>query len=452
MFPFYNEGKMKGDVNMNKIKNLFSTPKKSAVTVICIIAVLALLGTCTAFAAGSIAQSSSIGEENAKNFAFADAGIDPVSAQQVKAEFDFEQGQFVYEVEFTADGAEYKYWIKASDGSVVKKEADIVRADGSKATATAKITMDEAVEIALADAGLKLSDVKVVKQELDLEDGVSVYDIEFAAGNTEYEYEIDSNTGKVFFSKNTVYANDVTAPNTANGTEQSDKTAANPDNTGNTGNKTDAGNTGSTGSSGNKVNTGSAGNTGSTGGNSSKPTSAAQANGGANQNKPAASQISLEEAKKAALANAGLSASQVKFIKAAKDYEDGIAVYEIEFYTSTQKYEYEIKASDGSVYKKEVEPLRAGGSSSGSAANTTANSGSQGGSASGSASYIGVDRAKSIALNHAGFSASDVTFVKAKLDHDDGYAVYEIEFYKGTTEYEYTINAVSGKIMDYEYE
>ena len=129
MFPFYNEGKMKGDVNMNKIKNLFSTPKKSAVTVICIIAVLALLGTCTAFAAGSIAQSSSIGEENAKNFAFADAGIDPVSAQQVKAEFDFEQGQFVYEVEFTADGAEYKYWIKASDGSVVKKEADIVRAE-----------------------------------------------------------------------------------------------------------------------------------------------------------------------------------------------------------------------------------------------------------------------------------------------------------------------------------
>ena len=430
MFLFYDEGKMKGDVNMNKIKNLFSTPKKSAITIICIVAILALLGTCTVFAAGTIAQSSSIGEENAKNFAFADAGIDPVAAEQVKAEFDFEQGQFVYEIEFTADGAEYKYWIKASDGSVVKKEADIVRADGSKATATAKITMDEAIETALADAGLKLSDVKIVKQELDIENGTSVYEIEFVAGNTEYEYEIDSNTGKVFFSKNIVYSNDVTAPNGSSGNNGAQPTTA-PAKQNNTRSGSGSANSGSANNSG-------SGNTPRTQASGKTPT------------KPASSQISLDEAKKIALANAGVSASQAKFTKAVKDYEDGIAVYEIDFYTSSYEYEYEIKVSDGSIYHKEAEPIRASGNSGG---NSNGNSGSNsGGSSSDNTKYISVDQAKSIALKHAGFQASDVTFIKAKLDHDDGYTVYEIEFYKGGVEYDYTINAVSGKIMEYEHE
>lgn len=53
-------------------------------------------------------------------------GVDPVSAQITKIEFDYEQGQFVYEIEFVAEGTEYEYWIKASDGSVVKKEIEIV--------------------------------------------------------------------------------------------------------------------------------------------------------------------------------------------------------------------------------------------------------------------------------------------------------------------------------------
>ena len=52
--------------------------------------------------------------------------------------------------------------------------------------------------------------------------------------------------------------------------------------------------------------------------------------------------------------------------------------------------------------------------------------------------FIGVDRAKSIALGHAGVSASSVAFSKAKLD-DDGRGVYEIEFYVGNTEYDYTM-------------
>ena len=65
-----------------------------------------------------------------------------------------------------------------------------------------------------------------------------------------------------------------------------------------------------------------------------------------------------------------------------------------------------------------------------------------------SSKYIGVGKAKSIALKDAGVSASSVTFTKAKLDRDDGVAVYEIEFYSGDTEYEYEIDATSGAVRD----
>ena len=56
-----------------------------------------------------------------------------------------------------------------------------------------------------------------------------------------------------------------------------------------------------------------------------------------------------------------------------------------------------------------------------------------------------MDRAKSIALGHAGVS---VSFSKAKLDDDDGRGVYETEFYVGNTEYDYEIDAHSGAILE----
>ena len=66
--------------------------------------------------------------------------------------------------------------------------------------------------------------------------------------------------------------------------------------------------------------------------------------------------------------------------------------------------------------------------------------------------YISVDQAKNIALGQAGFSASSVNFVKTKLENDDGRTEYEIEFYNGTTEYSYTIDAVTGSVLEYDVE
>lgn len=63
--------------------------------------------------------------------------------------------------------------------------------------------------------------------------------------------------------------------------------------------------------------------------------------------------------------------------------------------------------------------------------------------------YIGIERAKQIALNHAGLRASRVYFTKQKFDIDDGIAIYEIEFMYGRYEYEYEIDAASGRILEW---
>lgn len=63
------------------------------------------------------------------------------------------------------------------------------------------------------------------------------------------------------------------------------------------------------------------------------------------------------------------------------------------------------------------------------------------------ADFIGVDRAKQIALADAGFTEDQVWFTKLKRDYDDGLYLYEVEFVKDGLEYEYEIHAVSGKIL-----
>lgn len=149
-------------------------------------------------------------------------------------------------------------------------------------------------------------------------------------------------------------------------------------------------------------------------------------------------QISLEDAKNAALKDAGLVDSDVNYTKDRLDYEDGIAVYEIEFYADNIEYEYEINAATGAVYSKSVE--------------THQNPAGRGNGVSDrdSGTYIDVDSAKSIALDHAGFAAADVSRLKSEFDMDDGQAVYEVEFDKDGWEYEYTINAIDGSIIEYD--
>lgn len=60
---------------------------------------------------------------------------------------------------------------------------------------------------------------------------------------------------------------------------------------------------------------------------------------------------------------------------------------------------------------------------------------------------VGLEKAKKIALNHAGLKESDVRGLKVEKDFDDGVPEYEVEFESGRTEYDYEIDAKTGKIL-----
>ena len=62
---------------------------------------------------------------------------------------------------------------------------------------------------------------------------------------------------------------------------------------------------------------------------------------------------------------------------------------------------------------------------------------------------ISAEDAKRIALDHAGLSEDSVKHLNAYLEYDDGIEQYEVKFYDGTTEYDYTIDAVNGTILEY---
>ncbi len=63
---------------------------------------------------------------------------------------------------------------------------------------------------------------------------------------------------------------------------------------------------------------------------------------------------------------------------------------------------------------------------------------------------IGEEQARATAVEHAGLTADDVTFIKVQLDRDDGRTVYDVEFYYGNTEYDYEIDAASGEVVSYD--
>ena len=69
-----------------------------------------------------------------------------------------------------------------------------------------------------------------------------------------------------------------------------------------------------------------------------------------------------------------------------------------------------------------------------------------------SGNVITLDEAKAIALKDAGFSESQVTIVRAHQDYDDGRLEYEVEFYKDNVEYDYDIDAATGRIISRDYD
>lgn len=245
------------------------------------------------------------------------------------------------------------------------------------ASQSAYIGLEAAKEAALKHAGVSSSQATFLEAEYDYDDGRMVYEVEFHVNCTEYDYEIDAQTGAVV-----KYKNEQNGANT----------------------------------SGSSTNT--------------------------------SSFIGESAAKAAALSHAGVSESSTKYCNAWLEYDDGRPeCYEVEFMAGNTRYEYKIALTSATVLESERESY--GGS--GSSRQSTGQSGSQTSGGSGTSSAdIGAEKAKSIALNHAGVSASQTSEMKVEQDWDDGVLEYEVEFKAGGVEYEYTIHGGTGQILKYE--
>ena len=157
--------------------------------------------------------------------------------------------------------------------------------------------------------------------------------------------------------------------------------------------------------------------------------------------------IGIEKANEIAMSHAGLSSGSVSFVKAKIDTEDGVKVYDIEFYSGNVEYDYEINAATGAImsFDQDIENYEIPTQPQSSAPTQAATQPQTAAPTQAASSVISVDKAKQIALSHAGVSGA--SFKKVKLDKDDGVRVYEIEFKVGNVEYEYDIDASSGAII-----
>ena len=252
------------------------------------------------------------------------------------------------------------------------------------------IGKEKALQIALDHAQIPAGKATQTEVEYDAEDGE--YDVEFRYNNYDYDYSIHVTTGKVLKHEKEYDGPVETKP------ASTEKTASKA---------------------------------------TEKPTKATekatQATEKATQatkaTEAAKTLIGKEKAKSIALDHAGVSASKAANVKVEYDKED--KEYEVDFRSGNYEYDYTIGAYSGKVlsHDKEYDPVAT------KPKETT---------------LIGKDKAKSIALKHAGFSAGDVTSLQVEYDKDDGVPVYEVEFDKGHKEYSYEIHGETGKILSWE--
>ena len=146
-----------------------------------------------------------------------------------------------------------------------------------------------------------------------------------------------------------------------------------------------------------------------------------------------ASTDTVDEAKaqEIALAHAGIKAADATITKSKLDYDDGRQVYEIEWYANGAKYDYEIAVATGEIVN------------SGYEAKTVVGTGNN--------ATVSEATAKQTALARVS-GATEKDIYEWKLDYDDGRPEYEGKIIYGGTEYEFTIDANTGAIIEWDME
>ena len=86
--------------------------------------------------------------------------------------------------------------------SVVTDSSKPTQSKPSINASDAKISKEKVIEIALKKVSKKQSEVYDIEAELDIENGVLVWEVEFEDGKFEYDFEIDAKTGAIVKQQN----------------------------------------------------------------------------------------------------------------------------------------------------------------------------------------------------------------------------------------------------------
>lgn len=301
---------------------------------------------------GEVSTKAYIGAEKALEIALAHAGVQKGAVKDIEVELDFKRGIMVYEVEFKTGGMEYEHLINAITGEIIEDKQKLDDDNDDVIVPENAINAQKARSIAFEHAGVAAENVTDFEIDLDRKNGVTVYEVEFRAGDTEYDYVINAQTGEVVSFKK----------------------------------KREA---------------------------ASTPEQKAE--------------ITPAKAGEIAFEHAGVSRGEAADYRSKLENEDGLWVYEIEFRVGKTEYEYEIDAETGRIISAEKE---------------TKNEAAGGGEVK-----LTGSQAVAKALEHAGLKAAQVKELECELDYEDGKPVYEIEFKYGDTEYEYEISAYDGSVV-----
>ena len=151
------------------------------------------------------APAMPIGTDKAMDIAtaaFGKASTAKMAYSEVDPELD--ESPAHYEVEITSQtGEEFEYKVDAYTGAILESKREA--ADGtevpvvqpSNPAASGDIGYAKAKSVALNHAGVSEGKAYDMDIELDDEDGILVYEIEFKSGGMEYSYEINAATGAI---------------------------------------------------------------------------------------------------------------------------------------------------------------------------------------------------------------------------------------------------------------
>lgn len=135
----------------------------------------------------------SVDETAAKTAALQHAGYSTADVQNLQCRLTQDDGVPVYEVTFNTGDTLYSYEVRGTDSAIL----DVDREYSLPSNAD-DIGTDAAAQAAFSRAGVSASSVSHLQCQLDYENGVRVYEVQFYVGSMQYDCEVNAATGEVY--------------------------------------------------------------------------------------------------------------------------------------------------------------------------------------------------------------------------------------------------------------